>query len=184
MEENNKPNIVVQDEEIALIKSVFADNDELLQAMRALFFGLEIKESDKKAIEETFASDALMKIIQKRFLPTLNAEAPIGQVSDVWLGAETMIFGASQGTIAQAVLYKERSIDMTRRALALLRNTDGERISLEVNGLQDELGVDILARNQFIRHIESQLLFLKIIAGTKDESPEDAKKRLAQNSSQ
>jgi len=43
--------------------------------------------------------------------------------------------------------------------------------------------INIKARNTVIQHIEQQLLTLKLLAGGKDESVEQTKKRLAQDSS-
>lgn len=42
----------------------------------------------------------------------------------------------------------------------------------------------ILARNQLIKHVEQQLIQLRFLAGKKDETVEETKKRLAQNSTQ
>ena len=166
--------------EVAIIKRTFKDNDELLQSMRAVMLNLEPSEADKKLVSDTFADNPeLFTLIYKRFLPALSKDTPIGQASDVWLGAEQMIFGQSESAIYQAIEYKERSIDMTRKALEALK--DAATIDVDVvfsakKFLNDPWGINLLARNQFIRHVESQLLFLKLIAGQPEAKPETAKK--------
>jgi len=184
MNEQEQPRLNVDEKEISLIKATFAENDELLKAMRALAFGLPVSDTNKETIKKTFANDELVKIMRKRLVPQLDADAPIGQVADVWLGVEQMIFNVPRDTVTQAIKYKARAVDMTKQALELFIDPSRERISLDVTGVEDELGINILARNQYIRHIESQLLFLKMIAGTKDETPDEAKKRLTQDSAQ
>lgn len=168
------PQMQVDEKDLAVIQRTFKDNDELLQSMRAVMLNLSPSEGDKKLVNSTFADDALYTLVYKRFLPTLSKESPIGQASDVWLGAEQMVFGQSESAILQAIEYKERSIEMTQKALEALR--DSSKIVADVvfsarKYLNDPWGINLLARNQFIRHIESQLLFLKLIAAQVKADP-------------
>ncbi len=79
---------------------------------------------------------------------------------------------------------------MTRVALALLDDPDGTVGSLDFEPNYEEgmanmgisLQVFLIARNSFISHVETQLTMIKVIAGQKTESSEEAKKRLTQNS--
>lgn len=184
--DGQQPQMSVNEQEIELIKKTFADNEPLLKLMRALFFGLEVSKAEKDTILSTFASDELRAIMWKRFLPSLSKDLPIGQAADVWLGVEGMVFGAHRDQIEQAVEYKELSIKMTQQALELLENPDAHVMDVSYGTKKhpgDALQVNLLARNQYIRHIESQLMFLFIIAGQKTETVADAKKRLQQSSS-
>lgn len=180
-----KPILNTNEEENKIIKSTFKDNDFLLKAMRALFLGLELTDDEKTLIKSTFSDKGLLRIIYKKFLPTLDKESPIGQVQDIWLGVEQMVFGMTKETIYQAINYKELALNMTARALALLENPNGERIDVSFNpmtNINDEYGINLLARNQYIRHVESQLMFLKVIAEQKEEDTKEQQKRIAQNS--
>lgn len=169
------------EQELALIKRTFKDNDELLQSMRAVMLNLSPSDADKKAITDTFADNSeLYTLVYKRFLPTLSKDSPIGQASDVWLGAEQMVFGQSESAIYQAIEYKERSIEMTRKALEALQ--DSTKIVADVvfsarKYVNDPWGINLLARNQFIRHVESQLLFLKLIAAQPEAAKPEAVKK-------
>ena len=74
---------------------------------------------------------------------------------------------------------------MTKMALALLENPDGLRVDVSYDpqqSLVDDLGVNLLARNQYLRHIESQLLYIKMIADTEEKTPAQIKKIQLQNS--
>jgi hypothetical protein len=173
------PQMQVDEKELAVIQRTFKDNDELLKSMRAVMLNLSPSDGDKKLVTEVFADDALYALVYKRFLPTLSKDSPIGQASDVWLGAEQMVFGQSESAILQAIEYKERSIEMTQKALEALR--DSSKIEADVifsarKYLNDPWGINLLSRNQFIRHIESQLLFLKLIAAQVKADPKTAGK--------
>lgn len=170
--------ISTNDQEIALIKSIFKDNEQLLKHMRSLFLGIPLTDVEKGMIALELKGEEIQKVLQRRFLPTIEKDAPIGQISDVWLGVETMIFGAQRDTIEQAVLYKEKALKMTAHALSLLNNLDGEPVDISYNAdVSDSLQINLLARNQFLRHVEQQLLFLKIISEQEDESQKDKVER-------
>lgn len=101
----------ISDQELALIKSTYAGNEELLMLLR------------------------------KIFLPELSPELPLGQNLDLWM-------------------------------------------TLKIDDMEpEEAIINIKARNTVIAHIEQQLLSLKLLAGTKDESVEDTKSRLQKDSS-
>ena len=162
----------VNDKEIEIIKETFAGNENLLKAIRALFFGLEVNEGEKLIIKNIFENEDVRRIMWRRFYPQIDRNSPIGQVQDVWLGVEQMVFGMARDTIEQAVAYKELALDYTKKALALLENPEGEAVDLSYSPKIDGasgLQIKLLARNQFIRHVESQLLFLFLISKTKEE---------------
>lgn len=185
MPQDNQLKHSFNERELDKIKETFKGNDYLLKTMRALFFGLGVSDSDKELIKSTFANDELFSIIANRFYPELSKDSEIGMVQDIWLGAETMVFDKAPSTIAQAIQYKDRSSKMTKHALGLLRNPDLEapRVLYEPSQVvNDELGIELLARNQYVRHIESQLLFLKVIAETHKKDDKEKQKTLEKNS--
>ncbi len=173
--------------EVEVIKKAFEDNEKVLKTMRAIMFGLPVTDAEKEEVKALFADDELYGFVKKRFAPELDKDTEIGKVQDMWLGAEQMIFGQSEITIEQAIQYKDASIKMTRHAVALLRDPDGQAPNVAYDPTiisNDPLGVQLLTRNQYMRHIESQLLFLWVIANNKKENQEEINKRLEQNSSQ
>lgn len=182
----NSMMIIETEEEVALIRSTFYKNDELLKSMRALMFGLETSQEEKETIKNTFANEVILNIVSKRFYPTLDRNSAIGVSKDSWLGVEEMIFGMSKDTIKQAIEYKKIALEMTNKALILLENPDNENSLFELvynPDEDDDLGIKLLARNQFIKHVEHQLLFLKQISEIKEETEEEKKERQEKNSS-
>lgn len=154
------------EKEADIIRKTFSD--ELLKAMRMLMLGLGATQEDKNLIRATFADPDALALVSRRFLPTLNRDTQIGQLADVWMGTEKMVFGQSPSAIKQALDYKERSIDLTARALHLLSDPDGEPISVAkyVRATDDEYASQLMARNMFILHIEEQLRMLWMIHHT------------------
>lgn len=174
------------DKDIELIKSVFAENDFLLIAVRKLFFGGELTSDEKKAITDTFRNKEVIEVFRRKVYSSENFDTPIGQVSDIWLGAEEQVFGATRDTIYQTVHSKAAVKSMFETAFKLLENIDGEKVSISYDPMStayDELAVGLIARNLYIKAIETALFSLKTIAGMKDEKLEDTLKRLKQDSS-
>lgn len=176
---------LAREKEIELLRRTFKDNEDLLKKMRALFFGFSLSDEDKKVIKNTFASEELKVLVRKSIFPILNPDVPIGQVADFWLGTEQNVFGQMKDTIYQAVNSKQDVLDMLKIAMKLLDDPDGEKISLEYKPsmyLEDDLQINLLARNLYIRTIESGLLIIKNIADTKEETPAQKAKRLKADS--
>jgi hypothetical protein len=176
--------LMFNEKEIALIKSTFAENDALLVAVRKLFFGQDITADEKKMITSAFVNEDVINALRRKVYGLNSFETPIGQLSDFWLGVESQIFGASRDTIYQAMVSKEMVLDMFTKAFNLLTNPDGEKVNVEVSPKieTDPLGVKIIARNLYMKAIETGLLGVKTIAGMKTESPEEAVKRLTKDS--
>lgn len=169
--------------DIKLIKQTFAENDYLLQTLRKLFFGQELSESDKDLILKTFKSQELRDVLQHKVYGLNNLDTPIGQISDFWLNTESQIFGASKDTIKQAIESKKQVLEMFKKSFELLTNPDGEKVDVSFNpDTCDELGIELIARNIYMKSIEGALIAIKGIAGMKEESVEQTIKRLQKDS--
>lgn len=185
MAEKKENKLMYTNKDIELIKSVFAENDALMLAIRKLFFGASINEDEKKAIVEAFASQEVRDVFQRKVYGLNNFDTPIGQLSDFWLGAETQVFGASRDTIYQTVESKKLVLSMFEKAFKLLQNPDGEKVDITSfpDVIADELQVGLIARNLYMKAIETSLLTIKSIAGIKGETMEQTLKRLEADSS-
>lgn len=101
----------ITDEELAVIKGLFAENEDGLKLMR------------------------------KIFLPEIDYNAPLGQLVDMW-------------------------------------------IPVEVDDVSPEQAIiNIKARKSLIIHVESCLMQLRNLAGKKEDTVENTKKKLMQDSS-
>jgi hypothetical protein len=97
------------------------------------------------------------------------------------MGAETQMFGAHKDQIKQSIEVKQLVLSMFTKGFNLLSNPDGEKVSTEI--IVDELGINIIARNLYMKAIDTGLFSILTIAGKKNETLEDVLKRLEKNSS-
>lgn len=181
----NAEAIALAENEVRIIKKAFKGNDPLLKAMRTLFFNLGATVAEKGLVRAAFADAEVLALVQRRFLPRLSKDTPIGNSTDVWLGAEKMTFAVSRDVIEQAIKYKEKAILMTEIALRLLEDPDGTPVPMSSGPTDlaiDPLAIDLLARNQYINSCDGQLSFLRLIANKEDETPIEKTKRLQKNS--
>lgn len=186
--DNNKaktvvPSMFVPDAELELLKATFKGNTDLLRLIKNLFFGLEVSEVEKKIIKDSFKSETLRKVINKRFFPVIDKETPIGQSIDLWTGID--LVGKSRDEIFQTISIRKKMIEMMTKALKLLENPNGERVDVKYNAdsvLGDELGINLTTRNRFIGHVEFQTTMIQAIVSQKEETPQQAKLRQTQNS--
>lgn len=179
-----KQKLMYSDKEIDLIKSVFSENEPLLKAVRKLFFGADLSIEEKGFIASNFTPE-IIEVFRRKVYSVNNLETPIGQLSDFWIGVEQQIFGASRDTIYQAIESKNMVLEMFTKAFNLLSNPDGEKVSVQITPMleADPLGVKMLARNLYMKAVETALLTVQTIAGKKTETLEQTLKRLQQDSS-
>lgn len=176
----------IEKEELDIIRSSFQNNEETLKIVRALFLGLPVSKDEKQIIRDAFSNTELLKIMNRRFCPSLDRNASIGKIQDVRLGMESQINGGSRDAIKQAIGYKDMGIKMIQQSLKLLSDPDGEQVSIEyaeVSCDEDPLQIGLLARNQYIRLVESQLNFLWQLTNMKIVSPIQQKNIQKKNSS-
>ncbi|MDE2103080.1 MAG: hypothetical protein KGL39_37895 [Patescibacteria group bacterium] len=182
--EQLKPSMpFLSEEELGLIKATFTEG--LLLTMRASFLGLPLGEGEKSVLRDTFGNAAVFRIVEKFFYPTLSKTSPIGQLQDAWLGVESIIFGQSEGTVAQAIGYKQLALEYTRKGLDRLASPSIEAVNVNYDPRSypnDTLGIMLLARNQYVRHVESQLLTLSMIVQQKEKTADEIKKDRIANS--
>lgn len=184
MSNQNETKLMYTQKDIDLLKSVFADNDILMSAIRKLFFGVDISEYEQALIKDSFENPEIVDVFRKRVYGLNNFNTPIGQLSDFWLGAETQVFGASRDTIYQVYESKKMVFGMFEKAFKLLTNLDGEKVDITSfpDTTKDPLQVWLIARNLYMKAVETALLNIKTVAGAKEESAEEAIKRLTKDS--
>lgn len=176
----------VQLKEMALIKQTFKDNESLLKTIRALFLGIELLDDEKAHIKSVFSNPELVTMMWRRFLPDIKGsrDLPLGQIQDIWLGAEAMIFGAPPVQIEQATKYKELSIEYTKQALNLLIDPDAAKVAYTVSSyMEDPLQINLMARNMFLKHMDQQLLMIYLVANAKEDTKEQQAEKNIRNGS-
>ncbi len=180
------PNGRYTDNELRLIKVLFCERIDLLKAIRKRFLQLEVNEEERKMLE-VFKKDEPYNLLSKTFLPELDGDAPLHQIIDLW-----MTVNLDKGSEEAAFLISARGkvIKYLKQRLSVFKGKEiTKRESLEIK--ECEAPIDclseysfLMARNTIIAHIEQQLNQLNILAGKKEETPEETIKRIQQDSSQ
>ena len=170
------------DAELALIKSLFADNDALVTVVRKVFFEKELTPNETQKLD-TLKSDKAKAVIRKIFLPELDLEAPIGQMIDLLM---TVNFtNLSPVEAHNHIKARHLVIELLD---AHLKELDGETPTISYQSLSkltDNAEIDFIqltARNSYIAHIEAMLNQIVSLAGRKDETPEQTIERLHKDS--
>lgn len=175
----------ISDNEFELLKSTFADRDELLKTMRNLFFGLPMSDDEEKQITDLFSgNETLRRMMRKQFLPELQSDLPIGQAIDLWMTLDLKDKDIIQ--IRQSVDARAKLLEMVEKALNLLEDVRGEKVDLtawQKGAWTEGKDTSLIARNTFISHIDQQLATIRVLAGMANETIEETKKRLLQDSS-
>lgn len=176
MTETKPTQFPASEQEVALLKATFKENDYLLKVLRSLFLGYEVSKADKDLVRSTFSGKAdLQTAVRKKIYPLYTDDAPLEYLPDVWTGLQTSIFGQSRDNIYQAVVSKNLLLGYLTVAIKLMENPDGETVDLSYNPdislVSDPLQTKLLGRIMFINTLQSALNMIKVIANTKDESP-------------
>lgn len=175
------------DAEFATLKQTFADNEELLKAIRKVMLQVELSKEEKKMITNTFNNEAVFNVVSKTFLPQIDTDAPLGQVVDLWLTLD--LKGMSPNEAWDMMLVRDKLINYIKQQLELLKGgalVDGiffNNLEFSEDKDVDDAFIDQLTRQQIIQHVEQQLFQLQTLAGVKTETVEETLARINKDSS-
>lgn len=186
--EESKRKVAITDDDISALKSAFADNEILLVAIRRLFTGNPITVEEAASITTAFKDEAVVRAFRRKIYPIRADDANIGEVSDYWYGTETEVIGKPIEEIQQIMKGKELARQKFETAMKLLEDplNPGLKVDLSFDPMDfenDPLQIKLIARNRYLRSLETGLTMIKVIAGKKDESVDQAKKRMDLDSS-
>lgn len=178
----------ITDAELGLIKATFADNEVLLKIIRKVFLQIKLTQDESLIFTSSVINhDAVMELLRKMILPTVDGDAPIHQVVDLWLTVNIREKTPDQSyseIVARDILIKYleqqfKEIEGEKPKKGRMNLADfvdiGTKSPLEVHS-------GLLARNTIINHIEQQISQIQILAGRREESVEETKERLQKDS--
>lgn len=175
------------DADLSLVKNTFAENPDLLKALRKVFLQIPLDALDKQTLTgNILGKPTVMKLIRKCYLPEIDADAPIHQVIDLWMTVDIKDKDPDQAwhhLVARDLLikYLEQQLhvlDTLDENSAKIRFAD-----LTTLGVSTEKAfVNLIVRNQIVTHNEQQLAQLTVLAGMKNETVEQTKERLKRDS--
>lgn len=172
------------DEELSLIKETFKDNLPLLKAIRKVFLQLNLTEAEDIMVKKIMSED-VSKIMYKAFLPTLDGDAPLGQVIDLMMTVD--ISNKFPEEAINHLKARDLSIKYIGERLASIKsNTDGVVLinlkDLDITEDATETYINITARNTIILLVENQLRDLNTLANQASETEEERETRLQKES--
>ena len=178
------------DAEISLIKNTFAENDDLIFALRKLMLQMPLSPVDMEYLSVFKDNKELQALVSKAYLPQLEWDAPIGQVVDVYT-----LIPLSKDYITPDLAYPEmevfqKTIDYFTQQLTRLQDPamvveggiEFKQLSNLAKVTEEQAYVDMKSRNQIIVTSEAQLNLFYTLAGQKSETVDQTKQRLKKNS--
>lgn len=175
------------DAELALMKAAFADNEDFLFLIRKFLLQGEITEEEKPRLT---LSPALYALVRKMFIPEIDTEAPLFQLTDMAKGLDF----SSRDMDEMRYQLKAKIIESTylrQRFIVLLdgqekadhlRFSDLSNLDYQFEAQTYDILIKVLARNWLLDYIDSRCRELSFLAGLKSETVEETVKRLQQNS--
>lgn len=174
--------------ELALLKSLFADDVEKLYIIRKVLFQFELTDDERKKLD-TFMNEEVYALVVKTFLPYLDPEAPLFQMSHLNLALGADIKQLSPDGALPYIRAKKLEIDYVDQQLKALRGGKAKKIDLadlsDLSGADkdpEQAYVNVIAWNWILSFIDSNIQQLKFLAGFKHETVEQTLTRLRQDS--
>lgn len=180
------------DVELALMKAVFANNENLLFIIRKVMLQGELTEDERSTLVSAMTPE-LYKLLRKVFLPEIDLDAPLFQIADPYIGLNADVEKVGPEEFWPVYQAKKLEFDFIDQQLECLRDVNEHReptISFKdmVKGKgtkagKEELYINIMARNYLLSFVDSSLQQVKFLAGSAEETVEETKERLARDSS-
>ena len=179
------PEMRLSEKEIDLIHNAFKDNDKLLKTIRKSMWQMELTEDEKRELNELVKGDEMKKVLRKIFLPELTGEEPFfNQVIDLWLSLEVNHLFPDDAK--NFMLSRKKTIDFLKQELDVLCGEETERkecfnFTLSEDNIKNY--INLISRNETIKHIEKCLIQLYAFGASNKETPEEMMKRISKDSS-
>lgn len=168
-----RPRITDEDCEIL---SIFRGEDALIMALRNLFLGFDLTETESALIENRLQNDKVREVIRKVILPELDPVIPVGQNMDLWM--TTDISEANSETFELIYETKQILIAMIETSLEKLRDLRNPGVDLTP---RKDLAF-LKARLGYINHTTAVLHDIIMNSHRSRESQEEFFKRIKKNS--
>lgn len=175
--------------ELELIKNTFAENDELLYAIRNVLLQFPLTEGQKSLIRSG-VTEAVYNVLKKRILPDLSPEFPLTQLPSILTTLTNDLKVKDVDEMGLQFAAKDLEIAYLEQQFAVLKNVD---MVVEPKYVLAEMGqigedkydtfVGMTAYLFLVGYVDPMLNFIKSIAGAKDETLEQQTERLSRDSS-
>jgi len=170
--------------ELDLMRETFKENLPLLKAMRKVFLQLDVSEEEQELLKNTMKGDVIA-LVRKAFLPTLDGDAPLGQVIDLMMTVdivskfpEEAINHLKAREIAIAYINEQLDVLVGNSTSDNIKFTDLTILTADVS----ETYQNIVARNTIIMLVENQLRDINTLANQVKLTEEEQKEAMEKES--
>lgn len=172
------------DAELSLMKNTFAGDDIYLYALRKFMLGMELTEGEQNIIN--LFNDEIKSLIKKIFMPEIDGDAPLFQLVDMQMALREEIKNKSRDEIKICIEAKQLEIDYIQSRINKLNGIETDIITSSLKDManlnDDNVIVNITARNYLLSYIDSFCNEIKILAGKKEDSVEKTLEEIRKNS--
>jgi len=175
--------------ELSLIKNTFSDNDELLYAIRNVLLQFPLSDGQKATLSVGL-NENVISVLRKRIIPELAPTYPLGQLPSILTTLTQELKAKDANEMAPQFIAKQLEIDYLEQQFTRLEGKEVEEIiklcdmgCLDDGKTSDEQYINMTAYLFLLGYIDPMLGMIKNLAGAKDETPEEQKKRLTRDSS-
>lgn len=178
-------------EELQIIKQIFAESedDKMLKIVRKVFLQLPMNAAEMAIAQTTFRKQTeTMAAIRKMFLPDLDGDAPILQCGNAWSFFSPRVEDLDLDRAELQIKSRRNVIEYLRQQLDFLEEDKNQEI-IFINFIDgrksedpDATYIGLITHNFIINYVEQRLNEIKILAGRKDETPDETIERLQKNS--
>ena len=176
--------------ELALIKAVFADNDALIYTIRKVLLQFPLTLAEEELIRMS-VTEPVYDVLRKRILPLMSPDFPLNQIPSILTTITNDLKVKSIDEMIPLFEAKQLEIDYLEQQFRILKDIDYvQESSISLVGLaelKDKTAsrqfVDMTAYLFLLGYIDPCMTMIKVLAGQKDETPEQQEARLSKDSS-
>lgn len=180
---------IFNEAELKLIKTVFADNDVLLYAIRKVLLQFPLSEVERNLLKLQITPE-VHSVLKKRMLPDISDDFPLTQLADVMTTLNQDIKTKTPEEMVplfNAKLLENQYLTERFEALADVSVEKESTVVLkELRNIKgkdaDEVFVNMTAYLFLLGYIDPMLMLVRNIAGAKDETPEEQVARMRRDS--
>ena len=173
--------------ELSLLKNTFAENDELLYAIRNVLLQFQLSDGQRATLSVGLTPE-LIAVLKKRIIPDIGPSFPIGQLPSILTTLTENLKVLSPDEMSVYFAAKQLEIDYINQQFKELETGEKGTIQLSDMGKlegksSEEQFIDMTAYLFLLGYIDPMLAMIRNLAGTKEETPEQQKKQLTRDSS-
>lgn len=180
---------VFTDDDFALAKSMWGENDDTLFLLRKAFLQLPLELGELEQLKALLTPE-LWSLLKKRIHPGLDPDCPMTEIGDIYQTLTNDLSTKTVDEMAPLFAAKQLELEYLDQQFEFLKDVMKpykpmivlEDLKILKNKTPGQQFVDTTARNYLLAHIGKMLSYLKIIAGQKVETIEETKTRLKRDS--